>query len=144
MPSELPAYPFIIIASLIGVLGAIWIQRYIARRSAAKLFRERLMEALSNFYPSPGNWRNGFEGILSKQIKDIGTEVGKFRFYVPKARRPAYDADWAALSGHATELTWEHCAAFTLYPSMHQVGDRDPRVVFYELVERLLAYAKES
>lgn len=142
MVADLPTYPFIVIASLVGVLGGFSVQRYIARRNARQIFRERLIELLRDFYPPSPEWHIGFEVRLSEQLQNLGIEVNKFRFHVPRRQRLQFDTDWDALLQHARSMSWDSCAGYSMYPSMRKPEDRDPKVVFYEHLDRLLNYAR--
>lgn len=143
-PKDLPNYPFIILGVLITALCAFAVQRYISRRTAAKSFREGIIDELNSFYPRPGNWPMGFEERLRAAISRIETLVSKFRYFVPRRSQSAYDSDWGIFRSHCLDMTWSNCAAYTMFPSTRSVDDRNPKDVFYENLERLLQYSKET
>ena len=144
MTKDLPNYPFIILGVLITALCAFAVQRYISRRTAEKSFREGIIDELNSFYPRPGNWSMGFEERLRTAISRIETLAVKFRYFVPRRSRNAYDSDWTIFRSHCLDMTWNKCAAYTMYPSMRSIDDRKPEDVFYENLEKLLHYSKET
>ena len=144
MPKDLPNYPFIILGVLITALCAFAVQRYISKRAAAKSFREGIIDELNSFFPRPGNWSMGFEERLRTAISRIEILVSKFRYFVPRQSQKAYDSDWSTFSSHCLNMTWNKCAAYTMYASMRSSDDRKPEEVFYENLENLLRYGKET
>ena len=144
MSQDLPNYPFIIIGALIAVLCAFAVQRYKSKGDAARFFREGVIDELVGFYPPPGKWRKGFEGQLAIAMASIEVRVKKFRQYVPRRKLRGYDSTWKDLKIHCSDLTWEKCAAYTMYPSMRTDDDKDPKEMFYEKIEKLLTYAREA
>lgn len=144
LPRDLPNYPFIILAALIAVLCAFAVQRYVSKRAAAKSFREGIIDELTSFYPPPGNWSIGFEEKLRTAIPRIEILVTKFGYFVPRKLQKDYVSDWSTFRSHCLEMTWNECAAYTMYPSMRTSEDRKPEEVFYENLENLLGYGKDT
>ena len=142
--NDLPNYPFVIIAVLIAGLYAFKLQRYISKRAAAKFFREDIIDQLAGFYPPPGDWHIGFEEQLGVAIARIEIIARKFRYFVPRQKLGTYDSAWSAFKSHCSDLTWENCAAYTMYPSMRTGDEQNPKEVFYKKIERLLSYGKET
>ena len=136
--------PFVLISTLVALLSAFAVQRYIAKRAAATSFRESVIERLAGFYPAPGSWSMGFEPRLCTAIAQIEVSVQKFRYFVARRKRTSYDAAWASLKLYSSELTWEKCAGYKMYPSMRVPDEKDPRAAFYERLENLLRYAHET
>lgn len=111
---------------------------------AAQSFREGIIDDLKDFYPAPGNWSQGFESKLHAAIFSIETRVQKFRHFVPDKERNAFDSEWELFRSHGLNLTWEKCAAFTMYPTMRPVGCKSSKEVFFESAENLLKYGAET
>ena len=56
--ANIPVYPFIVIASLITILGGFALQRFIAFQNASLKFRETIITELGSIYPNP-TWKIG-------------------------------------------------------------------------------------
>lgn len=81
---------------------------------------------------------------MNRRVAELEPEVAKFVFHLSRRRRRRFDEDWADFKSHAAGLSWNRLAARTLYPSMTESNQRDPKEEFYGLAAKLLAYAGET
>lgn len=114
------------------------------RAVASQLFREGVIDDLKGFYPAPGDWPKGFEAKLRAAVSNIEVRVQKFRHFVPEKDRSAFDSAWDLFKSHGLNLSWNQCAAYVMYPTMHAAGSKNPKDVFYERTESLLQYGAET
>lgn len=114
------------------------------RAVASQLFREGVIDDLKGFYPAPGDWPKGFEAKLRAAVSNIEVRVQKFRHFVPEKDRSAFDSAWDLFKSHGLNLSWNQCAAYVMYPTMHAAGSKNPKDIFYERTESLLQYGAET
>ena len=114
------------------------------RAVASQLFREGVIDDLKGFYPAPGDWPKGFEAKLRAAVSNIEVRVQKFRHFVPEKDRSAFNSAWDLFKSHGLNLSWNQCAAYVMYPTMHAAESKNPKDVFYERTEGLLQYGAET
>ena len=95
--TDLPTWPFIIIAPLLGILGAFAVRRYITFQNASIKFREAILNELGDIYPNPINWKENTLDIvplLKSKFVALQTAVEEFRMALPWYKRKAFDKAW--------------------------------------------------
>ena len=147
--SELPSWPFTIIAALVAILGAFQVQRFISFRTAAEKFRKVVHESLVGIYPSTAFYIGAAEKnrITQTSINHINSAGSEFSHYISIFRKSRFTKTLAKYCETARQIDWQSDAAFNMYKkTMSQVrpSEISPGEEFRRVVKHLLTFANEK
>jgi len=109
---------------------------------AATMFRSKILTELEGLYPITQVWSRTDYSRFTQTIPKIHTIAQEFRFHMK--RKNEFDAAVNKYCNHCKQITWEQCAAWTMYPTMRKEGEISPRDKFDHLVKALLSFAEEK
>ena len=98
--AKVPIGFFIVLAAIIGILGAFLTQRHFVFRQASAKFNNDILSIFKGLYPDTSNWpKDGMaiDGILRGKFPDLQAAVGAFRHAIPWYRwdiRRKFDRAW--------------------------------------------------
>jgi len=137
---SIPTGAFTLIATLVGVLGAFAVQRFVAFRAASAKFRTAVIGELGALYPHVGQWPSDIDAFLRRAFPNLQVAVAEFSESLPKRRRAEFLAAWHAFhcdTGRAVDSQVYHH-----YMPFH--SNSNPQATFQANVARLLAFARET
>jgi len=136
---NLPSYPFIIIAALIGVWGSLYLYRQRAYRHFRQIVETGLKGVWPTTYLSPDEVNAKIRQSL-KEIEIAGIEVRRFiSFY----RKRAFDTALKNYCDICKTIDWNDHVTYNMFPSMHNHPRvTDPKPHFFKCVEELLKFVK--
>lgn len=106
---------------------------------AAATFRSKVLAELEGLYPSRCGWDREEYARFKKTIPKIETIAQEFRFHLE--RKKEFDTATYHYCNYCKQITWDQCAAWSLYPSMRKEDELPPWAKFDHLVKSLLTFA---
>lgn len=136
--ANLPVWPFTIVAALIAILGAFAVQRFIAWRSAAAVFRAPFNDIVLNLRENPD--------LPSAQIARINyhailSAAQQFRPHVHCLRKKGFDRAVAQYK-EACAIASENGSVLAVASSEKTEFAKAKRKVLDDAVHKLLSYGK--
>lgn len=133
-----------------GTLALAWIGFHLTNATnrktrfhqAAATFRSRVLAELKGLYPVTQYWDMQTFPRFSRSITEIESAAAEFRFSV--SRKRTFDAAVKEYCEYCKQISWEQCAAWSMYPSMRKEDEISPREKFDHLVKALLSFAEEK
>lgn len=137
------------LGSIIGYFSRIFVEHMLVKSrakegrkiEAAQRFRSRIFTELEGLYPVTQYWDKGVFYRFPQSIAKIESAAVEFRLFI--RRKAHFDAAVKRYCKCCNEITWDRCAAWSMYPSMRKEGEIDPKDKFTRCVEALLSFAKE-
>lgn len=151
---NLPTWPFTIVASLVAILGAFQVQRFISFRSAAKELINTFHLELREVYPIPANWPNKIDPYLRERFNNLSGAIGKFKTHLPKRKQRLIEDAWFRFyccTGREVDRNcqcYHHYMSFkgvSSFPSGHTVHTDNTKTYKENLrknVDAILKFAK--
>lgn len=117
----------------------------IARRaSASEKFRSKLHEATATIPNSNEHWGAEITVVLSATLPKIKTAVAEFRPFVVFYLRHRFDRAWNAFRKHCEETIPRQLSTAEILYGTGPQGARSAKEAFYQNVETLLSFAKQT
>lgn len=140
------ASAFVLIASLVTILGGFQLQRYVAFKAAAKTFRSNVLRIFEGLYPEPRNWPHDGTAVNNKLhtvFPELQSVVSDFKGCLPDSQKPKFEMAWQIYLHGSEGNAGTHYYQYMGYSSPDHPTP-DSKETFKTNVERLLSYAKET
>ncbi|UTG93650.1 hypothetical protein [Geobacter sulfurreducens] len=109
---------------------------------AAATFRGKVLAELEGLFPSRNGWNREEYARFKQTIPKIETIAQEFSFHLE--RKKEFDKAIYQYCNYCKQITWDQCAAWSLYPTMRKEGELPPWAKYDHLVKTLLSFAEEK
>lgn len=140
-----PLWPFVIFG-LLGV-AAVMVDIVNRRRRdmAVESFRYTIEIEFADMYPQHKRWPKDINTYLTARLPEMYQNFEVLRLFVPQKNLLSYNTDWNNFRDFCRTISDEKIAAFEQAandPNQTSSQEPDPKVVFHELVTKLLRHTE--
>ena len=135
--TEVPAWPFVLMALALICAGLFEIYNRKRHASAVDRFRSSIYSILSGVYPDPIKWPDNMDVYLGERLPVMQDVVEGFRHYVRQEDIPSYNKDWHSFCDFCEEITGNNCN--TEGVSSNEASRKE---IFHTLVSNILRHGK--
>ena len=135
--TEVPAWPFVLMALALICAGIFEIYNRKRHASAVERFRSDIHSVLSGAYPEPINWPDSLDVYLGERLSAMQGIIEGFRHHVPQEDIPNYNKDWHNYCDFCEEIADNNSNIEGKYSDEEQKKE-----TFNTLVSNILRYGR--
>lgn len=136
---NIPTGLFIVLASLIAALVAVYIHRRNRFIAAANKFRNMILKELEGLFPVNGYWERNEYDRFKNSVPIVKREALEFRTVIPFYQKSEFDKAVIDYCAHSQDMNWRKAAADVFYDKETKITQKEK---FANYVRCLLSFTE--